>query len=106
MDAIRLLAEEPFEQMGELPGAEHLPAKLVERGEVLKTFIFEDEECSISLLTLFPGAKIREHTHTDDKECYFFIKKRLVQICPVGGSHSLENTTEGVLFVLAIKYKK
>ena len=91
---------------GELPGATHLPAELVERGEILKSFVFENEDCSISLLTLFPGAKIREHTHTEDKECYFFIDKRVAQICSVGMSHSLENTTKNVLFVLSIKYKQ
>ena len=89
----------------EISGMEPLPQSLVERGEVFKTLVLETKECTMVLLTLFPGAKIREHQHVDDKECYYYVKDKVAKICSVGDSHSLENNSDEVMFVLSIKYR-
>lgn len=89
----------------EISGMEPLSESLVERGEVFKTLVLETKDCTIVLLTLLPGAKIREHQHVDDKECYYDIKNKVAKICSKGDSHSLENNTEEIMFVLSIKYR-
>ena len=89
----------------EISGMEPLPKTLVERGEVFKTLVLETKECTIALLTLLPGAKIREHQHIDDKECYYYVKDKVAKICSMGDSHSLENKTNEIMFVLSIKYR-
>jgi len=83
-----------------------LDERLLERGIVLKTHIYEDSNCNVSLLTLFPNAKIRKHQHTDDKEWYVDIAKQRITVCPKGGEHELENSSETeLMFILALKYK-
>ena len=89
----------------EISGMEPLSESLVERGEVFKTLVLETKECTVALLTLLPGAKIREHQHIDDKEAYYDIKEKVAKICSKGDWHSLENNTDEIMFVLSIKYR-
>lgn len=78
---------------------------LIEQGNILKAFIYEDEETYVSMLLLSPGAKIKEHKHTVDAEDYFIFKTREHRMCEVGESHSLENPYSDWMPVLSIKYK-
>ncbi len=105
IDRIWNLIDATNENEGAIPGAVPLAKSLVERGLILKSPIYEDSDCSVAMLTLFPGAKIREHWHISDKEYYFFIKEKRIECCKIGESHQLENLTGEVLFVIAVKYK-
>lgn len=80
---------------------------LIKEGFILKSFIYEDDDCSVSMLMLSPGAKIKEHKHTVDAETYYLFKTGELRVCEVGESHSLENPDmEDWMPVLSIKYKK
>lgn len=79
---------------------------LISEGFVLKSFIYEDDECVVSLLMLSPGAKIKEHKHEQDSEVYYVFKEKKVLSCEKGESHSLENQYLDWMPVLSIKYKK
>lgn len=85
---------------------ELLDDSMVEFGEVMKQKILETEKVEVSLLVLSPGAKIKEHKHTEDSEWYYFVESEKVEGCPQGMSHSLENPSkEQYLFVISMKYK-
>lgn len=80
---------------------------LIEEGIVLKAFIYEDNDCCVSMLMLSPQAKIKEHKHTVDSEVYYQFKTGELKMCDIGKSHSLENPDQNDwLPVLSIKYKK
>lgn len=79
---------------------------LIEEGIILKSFIYEDEDCTLSLLMLSPGAKIKEHEHTSDSEIYYLFKQNKLEQCACGGTHSLQNPYTDWLPVLSIKSKK
>ncbi len=80
---------------------------LIEAGCILKAFIYEDDDCCVSMLMLSPQAKIKEHKHTVDSEVYFLFKTGEYRKCEVGESHSLENPDkEDWMPVLSIKYRK
>ncbi len=80
---------------------------LIEEGIVLKAFIYEDNDCSVSMLMLSPQAKIKEHKHTVDSEVYYQFKTGEFKMCDIGKSHSLENPDQNDwLPVLSIKHKK
>lgn len=85
-------------------GMESLPANLVERGEVFKTLVVEAKDYTVSLLTLLPNSAIKEHEHVDDQEWYFIVSEKTIKVCSKGDSHSLENNTDDIMFVLSIKY--
>lgn len=78
---------------------------LIEAGVILKAFIYEDDECYVSILMLSPGARIKEHKHTIDSEAYFIVKTQELKVCEIGESHSLENPYSEWMPVLSIKYK-
>lgn len=85
---------------------ELLDEAMMERGEVKKQMVFESAKVEVSLLALSPGAKIKEHTHTEDSEWYIFLESEKIECCPKNISHSLENQSDSeYLFVLSIKYK-
>ena len=99
--ASRAEAEQVLDEMYEL-----LDEAMMERGEVKKQMVFESAKVEVSLLALSPGAKIKEHTHTEDSEWYIFLESEKIECCPKNMSHSLENQSDsGYLFVLSIKYK-
>lgn len=79
---------------------------LVESGEVLVATIVENCQFSVSVLTLLPGAKIKEHGHGRDEEEYYYEtgKKRLTH-CKVGETHSLANDTDEIEIVISVKYQ-
>lgn len=78
---------------------------LIEAGIILKSFIYEDEECTVSLLMLSPGARIKEHKHVFDSETYFIFKDKKMCVCESGETHSLENPYTDWMPVLSVKYK-
>ena len=79
---------------------------LIETGIVLKSFIYEDDECTVSMLMLSPGAKIKEHKHVRDSEVYYIFKEKKLKECENGESHSLANPYTDWMPVISIKYKK
>ena len=79
---------------------------LIEEGNILKSFIYKDEDCIVSLLMLSPGAKIKEHKHVIDSEVYYMVKQNKLEHCKLGETHSLENTTADWLPVISVKFKK
>ncbi|MDO4975322.1 MAG: hypothetical protein Q4E61_03280 [Alphaproteobacteria bacterium] len=86
---------------------ELIPSHLVERGEIKKFPIYKNTESKeiteIALLELSPGAKIKLHKHNSDSEIYFILGSKRYECCPIGGEHSLENTTGEVMQVLSVK---
>ena len=78
---------------------------LIEAGVVLKSFIYEDEECTVSLLMLSPGARIKEHKHVFDSETYYIFKDKKLCPCECGETHSLENPYTDWRPVLSVRYK-
>ena len=87
---------------------EHLPENSIERGEVMKTLIYQSNGrgiTEIALLELAPNSKVKRHKHTDDNEIYFYIITKEVEVCKIGEWHELENLTKDVLYVLSIKWR-
>lgn len=79
---------------------------LIDEGIILKSFIYEDDKCLVSLLMLSPGARIKEHKHVLDSEVYYIFKEKKLKECKKGESHSLENPYSEWMPVISIKYKK
>ena len=77
----------------------------VEKGEVFSETIYQDSVKTVSLLTLSPGAKIREHLHLYDSEIYFDLQAgKIIGQCVQFDRHSLKNPSHSqYLFVLSIK---
>ena len=111
MDAKRIKLEEDMawemwknKKTTELNEPYFLEADKVEKGIVLVQPMYESAEKKVSVLTLFPGAKIKEHLHKDDKEMYIIIESLKGSLCKRGEAHSLENpSTSEYMFVLSIK---
>lgn len=81
-----------------------LDSSKVEKGEVFSETIYKDSVKTVSLLTLSPGAKVREHLHLYDSEIYFDLKTGdVIGECKQFERHSLENPSNQYLFVLSIK---
>lgn len=80
-----------------------LDEKMVEYGNVYKYPILKNNICEISILQIAPHSKIREHSHTDDSELYFFITDKKYSICKQGGTHELDNSSDEWMQVLSIK---
>lgn len=79
---------------------------LIERGEILKSFVYQDSQTEISLLMLSPRAKIRRHKHEGEKEGYYNIQTREIMQCQDGEEHELENTSDTTwMSVLSVKIK-
>jgi quercetin dioxygenase-like cupin family protein len=80
---------------------------LIEEGFILKSSIYEDDECIVSMLILSPGAKIKEHEHLADTEVYYLVRTGEIRKCEIGESHSLENPDkEDWMPVISIKHPK
>lgn len=90
---------------------ETLSAELVERGEVTKYPIYSneysmhsaDDQVTVAMLELSPGARIKLHEHKSDNEVYFIVDTKEYLYCGKGGAHSLENTSNEIMRVLSIK---
>ena len=81
-----------------------LDRKKKKKGEIFSETIYQDSTKTVSLLTLSPGAKIREHLHLYDSEIYFDLKTGdVIGECKQFERHSLENPSNQYLFVLSIK---
>lgn len=82
-----------------------LEGSKVEKGEVFSETIYQDSVRTVSLLTLSPGAKIKEHLHLYDSEIYLGLHTgEKIGECRQFERHSLENpSTSQYLFVLSIK---
>lgn len=94
-----------MEMLSRMDKATPIDESLIETGCIFKAFIYEDEECSVSMLLLSPGARIKKHKHNVDSEVYYIFKDRKFETCKVGESHSLENPYSDWMPVLSIKYK-
>lgn len=81
-----------------------LKPRFVECGEILIDKIISTNRFEVSLLVLFPGAKIKKHTHVTDEEFYYCINEKVVTKCNVGESHDLANNGDEIMFVLSVKY--
>ena len=66
---------------------QELSEELVEKGHVLKSKILETVHCEVSLLTMFPGSKIKEHSHPNDREYYIIPEEERYEHCPKGAKH-------------------
>ncbi len=87
-----------------------LSPEMIEKGEIEKCKIAEMEEgdYEIGLLRLMPGAKIKKHLHDKNWEIYIIHKNNyspndIIDVCNLGESHELENTTNEVMEVIYIK---
>lgn len=88
-----------------MEGARRLEPTKVEKGQIFVRTIGSDAISSISLLFLGPKAKIKLHSHPFDSECYG-MRDGYNHICPIGSSHSLENTSESHwTMVISTKWK-
>ena len=110
MDARRIELEEEMAWMEwenlqtEVPMPYSLEAGKVEKGTILVQPMYESAGKKVSMLTFFPGAKIKEHIHTDDQEMYIVIDTLKGSVCKKTEAHSLENpSTSDYMFVLSIK---
>ena len=82
----------------------NLDSSLVERGKILKYPILDTLVLSVSILELSPNSKIKRHKHTRDREYYFFLNEKLLEVCSTGNEHELENNSlDENLLVLSIK---
>ena len=83
---------------------QELSKELVEKGHVLKSRILQTAKCEVSLLTLFPGSKIKEHTHFDDREYYIIPEEERYEYCSKGEKHSIENQSiNQCMFIISVK---
>ena len=80
---------------------------LIEEGIIFKSSIYEDDDCSVSMLVLSPGAQIKEHEHVNDSEAYLIVKTGELRMCEIGKSHSLKNPDKDEWMpVISIKHKQ
>lgn len=87
--------------------SKHLESSKVESGQVFVDYIYEDDKKQVALLTLSPGAKIKEHLHLFDSEIYINIKTGEKHECPQYERHSYKNKSENeYCFLISIKTKK
>ena len=99
-------AEEVMEMVEKMGNVATIDTDLIERGFVLKSSVYYDEDCEVALLMLSPNAKIKKHKHVNDSEYYFMVKDNLFVGCKKGESHELENLSDEWLPVISIKYKE
>ena len=78
---------------------------MVEKGEVYIESIYKDASIEIAILTLTPGAEIRDHLHLYDSEIYLDLQTgEKIGKCEQFKRHSLKNPSKShYLFVLSIK---
>lgn len=78
--------------------------EMTERGEIERYALIKFRGIEVSLLELFPGAKIKRHPHEKRQvEIYFVINTKEKSICNVEKKHDLENNFNENMLVVAIK---
>lgn len=83
-----------------------LSPDLIASGEVLVSKIVETSRFTVSMLTMFPGAEIKNHGHVQGEEEYYFkIGKRRLTHCGIGKRHRLINRSDKIEVVISVKYK-